>query len=228
LLDELPSDDPGAVRSRRDLRRLNLVMGHAGIIQRCLGEWKGGSPGRILEIGAGDGTLMLRLARRLAGPWPRVTVILLDRQDLLSSGTKAEFKELGWAVECVQADLFDWLRTDASIAVDITLANLFLHHFRGEELREIFARLSARTHFFIGCEPWRSKVAQIGAGLVGLIGCNAITRHDARASVRAGFRDRELSELWPQPEGWKLREGRAGWCSHLFLAKRVMDQSKEL
>jgi hypothetical protein len=52
-----------------------------------------------------------------------------------------------------------------------------------------------------------------------LIGCNAVTRHDAAASVRAGFAGRELSALWPARPGWRLREGRAGLFSHLFVAR---------
>src|SRR5262245_27301775 len=31
-LDGLPATDPGAIRSRRDLRRLNRIMGHVGIV----------------------------------------------------------------------------------------------------------------------------------------------------------------------------------------------------
>ena len=34
LLDVLPADDPAAVRSRRDLRRLNEVMRHPAIMAR--------------------------------------------------------------------------------------------------------------------------------------------------------------------------------------------------
>ena len=36
-----------------------------------------------------------------------------------------------------------------------------------------------------------------------------MTRHDAVVSVRAGFRDGELSALWPHEPGWKLDEGAA-------------------
>jgi hypothetical protein len=47
-----------------------------------------------------------------------------------------------------------------------------------------------------------------------------VTRHDAEASVRAGFCGRELSELWPKSDAWVLTE-RAAWpFSHLFVARR--------
>jgi hypothetical protein len=55
---------------------------------------------------------------------------------------------------------------------------------------------------------------------MGLIGCNDVTRHDAAISVRAGFRDGELSACWPIAAGWTLTEKRAPPFSHLFVARR--------
>jgi hypothetical protein len=42
--------------------------------------------------------------------------------------------------------------------------------------------------------------------------------HDAEISVRAGFRDSELSALWPSDARWQLNEQRAGLFSHRFVA----------
>ena len=50
---------------------------------------------------------------------------------------------------------------------------------------------------FVACEPRRSAFALLGARMVFALGANDVTRHDAVASVRAGFRGRELSGLWP-------------------------------
>jgi hypothetical protein len=52
------------------------------------------------------------------------------------------------------------------------------------------------------------------------IGCGPVTRHDARLSIQAGFAGNELSELWPEKQGWRLSEQPAGWFSHLFIARR--------
>src|ERR1700690_3222910 len=69
LLDGLAEDDPAARRSRRDLRRIHLAMGTRSILLR---EWRKlvsiqdeSKPAQVLEIGAGDGTLMLGVAQRL-------------------------------------------------------------------------------------------------------------------------------------------------------------------
>src|ERR1044071_7921229 len=67
-LDSLPASDPKADRSRRDLRLLNVLMGNAGHLaaaaRRALG---GRARSEAGDLGAGDGTPMRRLARRL-GP----------------------------------------------------------------------------------------------------------------------------------------------------------------
>ena len=68
-LDTLPPDDPRAVRSRADLRRVNALMGNARIVADLLR----GAPRplrRVAELGAGDGTFALRVVRAL-GPAPR-------------------------------------------------------------------------------------------------------------------------------------------------------------
>src|SRR5437879_305725 len=91
LLDELPPSDRRAQGSRRDLQRLNGWMGHAGILARLIRSVPE-PPKTIAEIGAGDGTLMLRLARRLSSSWRGVSVQLLDRQSLITPETLAQFE----------------------------------------------------------------------------------------------------------------------------------------
>jgi len=58
--------------------------------------------------------------------------------------------------------------------------------------------------------------------LLWAIGCNDVTRHDAVASVCAGFSGRELSALWPDKQNWRLTEQRTGAFSHLFIARETI------
>jgi hypothetical protein len=60
----------------------------------------------------------------------------------------------------------------------------------------------------------------LGSHLVGLLGCNAVTRNDAVLSVHAGFRDAELTAAWPTAGAWEIDEYPAGLFTHCFLAKR--------
>ena len=222
LLDELPADDRRAIGSRRDLRKVNAWMGHARIMSRVLaGAFSDRSPRSIVELGAGDGTLLLGLANRIASRWKPLRVALVDRQRLLSSRTKAEFEALSWHVESLETDVFDWLQRPNPEHSDVTIANLFLHHFTEDDLRRLLRHAANQTGLFLACEPRRVNFSLRAAGLLWLIGCNDVSRHDARISVRAGFVEDELSALWPVDNGWRLMERQAGLFSHCFVAQRI-------
>jgi 2-polyprenyl-3-methyl-5-hydroxy-6-metoxy-1,4-benzoquinol methylase len=219
ILDELSEDDPRAAHSRKDLRRIHHVMGTAGILARALTA-NATAPRRIIEFGAGDGSLMLRLARQLAPRWPGVHVVLLDRQRCIAPETRDAFVQLGWTLQFKQADVADWVSHAADEQFDIALANLFIHHFDNDQISHLFNAISARTGLFIACEPRRGQIPLFASRLVGLLGANEVTRSDAVASVKAGFQQTELSSLWPASPAWRMTEQRAGLFSHVFMARR--------
>lgn len=220
-LDELPADDPQATRSRLDLRRVNWWMGHAGTVTRALrAAWPGEAPARLVDLGAGDGDFCSRLAWRLSPAWHKVTAVLVDRQRAVNGQAPRRLNACGWKVEVVVADALQWLEEADRFDPAVFVANLFLHHLVAGQLASLFEAVVARGALLVACEPRRGVWPLAGAGLLGLIGCNAVTRHDAAASVRAGFAGRELSALWPA-RGWQLSEGRAGLFSHLFVARRT-------
>jgi hypothetical protein len=219
LLDDLAPADPRAVRCRRDLRRVNAWMANVRIVARALERARlPEPPARLVELGAGDGTFLLQVARRISVRWPKVEAVAVDRHDLLARETQEGFAGLGWTARAVQADGFEWLNADAGGKVDVLLSNLFLHHFASDLARLLLELVAHRTRFFLACEPERSGLALAGSRLLWLIGCNDVTRHDAVVSVHAGFSGCEVSSLWPAGEGWQLSEGRAGLFSHLFQA----------
>jgi SAM-dependent methyltransferase len=212
-LDELPPQDPRAVRSRADLRRVNWLMGNARLIAKALSaEVRKGT--RIADLGSGDGHLMLRIAQRLRRQG--VELSLVDRAPVVSDATLAEFGRLGWRVRVVARDALAFLREEP---LDIVVANLFLHHLEPEPLRQLCKLCSERAQLVAACEPRRSQLALFGCRLMWFIGANDVTRHDAVVSVRAGFTDHELSALWQAP--WQLDERSAPPFSHLFVARRA-------
>ncbi|CAM3652479.1 hypothetical protein [Polaromonas hydrogenivorans] len=233
-LDGLAEDDPAAMRSRRDLQRVHRVMGTRGIMLRALRDFRAlavsrsaETPLRILELGAGDGSLMLGVARALQGKWPAVEITLLDRQNLVSRPTIAGYARLGWRATPQVMDVFDWASSRESersghVAYwDVIVANLFLHHFEGPQLAALLAAIESRTESVFACEPRRARLALAGSHLIGALGANAVTREDAVLSVHAGFRDSEISALWPgNRPGWTLDEYPASLFSHCFCAQR--------
>jgi hypothetical protein len=221
LLDRLPPDDPRAMRSRLDLRRVNAWMGNAGVLAGAMRSTADGAfPERIAELGAGDGTLLLEVARQTPSQPRGVRALLLDKQALVPSSVRTGFNELGWQVETVRQDVLDWLRQPSPFVSQLMVANLFLHHFAEPDLTELLRRSASRTQVFIALDPRRSPLALGLCHLLWLIGCNAVTRHDAVASIHAGFCGPELSKLWPAEGRWALRESRCGLAGHLFIARR--------
>jgi SAM-dependent methyltransferase len=219
-LDDLPPADRLAIGSRRDLRRLNFVMGNRRQMQMSLLKlFPEKPPRRLVELGSGDGTFLLGLARTLSRKWPAVEVTLVDRLPAISSAVRRGIEDCGWTTEVATADVFDWLATERQF--DCVITNLFLHHFLPAELARLLTLRSDSAEGFASCEPRRSTAGLFTGRLLWLIGCNSITRHDAPISVRAGFRAQELSTLWPR-DGWQLRESRAGLFTHLFTSKKLV------
>lgn len=244
-LDSLGAHDPAAIRSRRDLRRVHRAMGTCSILTRelsaaLLTRAAVGPPLRVLELGAGDGSLMLRVARSLnaqrpSNPrWGKVQLSLLDQLDLLDAKTRTAYEATGWTATPKVMDALDWAHDqhdqpghNAALrgeppAWDLIVANLFLHHFEADDLQVLLTSIARSSSVFVACEPRRSRLALAGSYCIGALGAGSVTRADAVTSVRAGFCNRELSALWPPASGtWLLTERAAAGFSHCFTARRV-------
>jgi 2-polyprenyl-3-methyl-5-hydroxy-6-metoxy-1,4-benzoquinol methylase len=233
MLDGLAADDPDAMHSRIDLQRVHRAMGTRRILLRALramtARHSKAMPLRVLEIGAGDGSLMLGVAQALTPNWSGVELTLLDRQALIDPTTIQRYGDLGWAVIEKVGDVLDWAadhtgqHKQAAVAPwDLIVANLFLHHFEGGQLALILAAVASKTRLFFACEPRRSWLALAASHMVGTMGANHVTREDAVLSVHAGFNGDELTTLWPHQGGpWQLQEYSAGLFSHCFRAERA-------
>lgn len=192
-LDSLPASDPRAEHSRRDLRRVNTLMGNARHIAAALRPYAREGM-RIADLGAGDGSLMHAVQRRLPC---RVEAIPVDKADGL--------------------DVLDFLRQSGP-RLDAIVCNLFLHHLDGDVLSDVLALAAERAPLFVACEPRRARIALQASKMLWVLGANDVTRHDAVASVRAGFTGEELSALWP-PGHWRLEERVAWPFTHFFSAR---------
>jgi hypothetical protein len=214
-LDILPADDSRAIASRTDLVRINIVMRHAALMARKLMRFRDRTR-TLVDLGGGDGLFMAAVARRVAGYWPGVRLVLIDNRNIVSDRALEAFSRIGWRCEVQAGDLFDHLdRFSGSVIA----SNLFLHHLPDASLQRLFQKAASMAEGIVACEPRRSTFGLAASRLVFILGVNDVTRHDAVASVRAGFRNKELSRLWPDRD-WLLEEHHAWPFSHCFVAER--------
>ncbi|MGB0327546.1 MAG: class I SAM-dependent methyltransferase [Akkermansiaceae bacterium] len=178
ILDSLAGDDPRAVRSRRDLRLINVLMGNERWILKQ--EMKGA----LIELGAGEGQLTRKLSMN-----HKVTG--LDFQE------RPEELEVAW----LSGNLFETLpRVDG----DTVVANLILHHFQDHDLKRLGGLIKKRRRL-IAVEPWRHRIALWEGRLLWPV-INEVTRHDMIVSIRAGFRKGDLPRLLDLGPEWEWRE----------------------
>lgn len=196
-LDSLPVSDPGAIRSREDLVRLDGVMGNSRWIFKNLP----GKPRSAIELGAGDG----RLARRLAPTLNSYTALdLAPRPAALPDS-------ISWK----EGDFFQTLQETPS---DLVLGSLILHHFSNQQLASLGASLKDRKNLLF-VEPLRTWETLVAAGCA-LPFVGAVTRHDMLISIRSGFLPGEISVALGLGPEWQISETPSLARSLRFMAWR--------
>ena len=197
LLDHLPADAPAAQRSRRDLRIFNRVLS----THRWWRDRIRASPFRPgLELGAGEG--------------------LLARQHGLHALDQAP-APADWPAA------LHWHRADVRAFAHwadypLVVANLFLHHLTDGELAALGEKIDRHAQHLIACETARGRPWQLAfAALCHLVRADAISRHDGRVSIAAGFRGDDLPRLLGLSRArwtWSVRHHPLG--TYRFVAGR--------
>jgi hypothetical protein len=220
ILDSLPSSDPSALASRRDLQRLHTLLGQTRLWLRWFQKrYPDRPPASLVDLGCGDGHLLTTLLQKAfpnGGHGSRL--FFLDRQPSIPDSALEILRRKNWLPTVIPSDLHEWIRS--APPTELILTNLFLHHFHDSELRDLFKKISTLTATFIAAEPHRGFAGTVGSRLLKFLGCHSVTQHDARVSVQAGFRDHELSGLWSGRSDWSLTEQRMGPFTHFFSAEK--------
>ena len=190
ILDHLEADDPEALRSRRDLRLINFLMGNERWICRSVRGFPQQAARGIVEFGAGGG----ELAARLAGVFPEARVTAWD----LAPRPPGLINRVIWR----QGDVRSGSTPPGG---GVLVANLFLHHFDETSLRDL-GRLCNGFEVLVFNEPDRATLPHLlGTPLWPLV--NRVTRHDMHVSIAAGFAKGELQRLLGlDPKKWNIRE----------------------
>jgi hypothetical protein len=190
IIDQLPPDHPDVKRSRVDLKIINFLMGNERWIARHIAPFPAALAKGVVEIGAGEGTLLRRLAKQHAG-------IPLTACDLAPRPAGLP-ERIGWD----RRDVFESL---AGVKGGVLAANLFLHHFEDDEL-ERFRPLVERFDVICFNEPYRVEQTILDARFM-LPFVGRATKHDMLVSIRAGFVPGELPErLGLDSAKWRVQE----------------------
>jgi hypothetical protein len=196
MLDHLPADDPLAQRGRRDLRRINALMGNVHWMKKALlratkrlskrpNKWQAS---RFIELGAGEG----HLCRKISHWFPEAAVTGLD--------FAPRPRDLPETICWRQGDLLDELR---SCEGDTLLGVMILHHLSDESLHKI-GEMADGYRILCFCEPWRARFPHLLGALIRPF-CGTVTRHDLPASIAAGFVLGELCGLLGL-RSWHIQE----------------------
>lgn len=178
------------MRSRRDLRRINGLMGNERWVCRTVRRYPEAVNRGIVEIGAGDGML----CGKLAGLFPNARLMAYD--------LAPRPVDLNPRVVWRRGDLFEMPMPEPG---GVLVANLFLHHFEGESL-QVLGRWMREFEVLIFNEPDRARLPHMLGGLMHPW-INPVTRHDMHVSITAGFATEEIGTLLGlDASRWQLRE----------------------
>jgi|FLOH01.1.fsa_nt_gi hypothetical protein len=190
-LDSLDTSDPDAQASRRDLVRINRLMGNYRWFQRTL-QTATTHTIHCLEIGAGGGELATRLTARADFANYAAVDLAPPPANWPASAT--------W----YQGDILDYPGYDHA---ELLLANLILHHFSNTQLASLGAAINASgIRHILANEPCRRSIHKIQLRAGRLIGFNPVTLYDGSVSIDAGFLGLELPEkLGLDPATWTCK-----------------------
>jgi 2-polyprenyl-3-methyl-5-hydroxy-6-metoxy-1,4-benzoquinol methylase len=205
LLDAPGADPRDAAASYRFMRMVN-GMGASRPLKAFLGRHARETGRRnlhVLDVGAGDGSLTLRLSRwaRRRGLELRFTCVDMDTAaaeraaGLLSDAENIRF---------IQTDVFG-LEPDG---YDCVTASMFLHHFPDERLPQMVEHLArlGRGPLLVN-DLHRSWPTYAAAWALSRF-FPPVVRHDATLSVRRGFRPQQLARTLSRIPNAHVKTGR--------------------
>ncbi len=220
LLDEATLDDAALRRNLRDIRRINALLGWTGFAVRALGHairthYADGFA--LIDVAAGSADIPLALARWAARQGIPARIVATD----LSPQIVRIATEQAAHVPSIAVRQMDALAPPYPPgSFDIALCTLALHHFDPPLAVEILHNLGRLGKQVFVFDVERHPLAYLGViPLTRIIPMDAMTRHDAPASVRRAYDQRELREL-ALAAGLRDAQVRVGFPFRMVLTAR--------
>lgn len=207
ILDSLPPDHPAVLENRRDLLRLNRLMGSFTWMETQLRQCANGGDA-IVELGAGDGSLALHIDR------------MLPESQFQWTGLDWCPAPPSWPARWrwIREDLLHHKKFERYAGV---VGNLILHQFPDEELKQLGEVWNRHAQFLLFNEPGRQRSALWLLRASRFLGMGAVSLYDGAVSIRAGFRGQELPELLGlNPQQWEWSVSRTILGNYRLRAQR--------
>ena len=204
-------DDPDVDRGEleRSLAFIRVVNRRLGGTRAALGHlerWTAARQAvRVIDLGTGSADIPLAMVRWGAHRGREVHVTGIDAHPVTLALAREHVGASG-AIELVEADCLRLMDRYEPASFDYAHAGMFLHHLDDIEVLtvlRIMDRLARRG--VIWNDLVRGPIEKLAVRAL-VVGQSPIVRHDARASVAAGFTKREALDL----------AERAGWASPVF------------
>ena len=147
----------------------------------------------ILDLAAGSGDLVIRLAQTLPGGLSRIRWQVADISEHALERCRRRASEAGVEIETHRVDAVK----DELPPADIVTCSLFLHHLREDDVVAVLRNLHASGRLGgVVCDLRRSRTGLFLAATASRLATRSQVVHfDATASVRAAFTMDELQEF---------------------------------
>jgi ubiquinone/menaquinone biosynthesis C-methylase UbiE len=199
-LDAETMDDAALRRNLRDIRRINWLLGWTAFTVRgvarqaeTMAKTSGKREFSLLDVASGSADIPLAIARwaERAGYTARIVATDISPQII------AVAREQSTGIPSVTVERQDALHLSyAPGSFDIALCTLAIHHFEPARAVELLASMARVSKHVLVFDVARARLAYIGSLLLTrLLPMDAMTRHDAPASVRRAYSATELREL---------------------------------
>jgi 2-polyprenyl-3-methyl-5-hydroxy-6-metoxy-1,4-benzoquinol methylase len=196
LLDGDTLDEAALRRNLRDIRRINALLGWRAFTTTAVARVvrsEGLRAFSLLDVAAGSADMVAAIARWATRAKVKAELLATDINPRIVAIAREEVAGLG----TVRVERQDALALPYSPgAFDMALCTLALHHFDPPAATELLRAMAQVARHVLVFDVARSRLAFLGAVLLTRVGgMDAMTRHDAPASVRRAYSRAELAAL---------------------------------
>ncbi len=195
---DAPDSDPHLTEEGyRFMKLVNRIGGGTPAVREFLtaelGDHPRDRPVRILDIGVGGGDIPLSIMRWARRRGYRVEFTCVDFNDKALEMTQSAIDRSGGeGIKLVQADIFQYQPVGD---FDYAIGSMVFHHFTNDEIHRLVAHLCGFVRRALLINDLHRNLLNYLICSILVIPLDREIRHDARLSIRRGFKPTELRTI---------------------------------